>query len=144
MAGGIADPEHLRCAPALNHGASLTTERAAMHTSLQPVTDDDFAARVLESERPVVVDIWAAWCPPCRVMTPVLEELASERPDVTFVTLDADANQRVVVERGVLSMPTFLVFRDGVEILRLVGSRSKRRLAAEIDETLSAPVTAAR
>jgi thioredoxin 1 len=109
-----------------------------MHSSLQSVTDDDFAARVLESERPVIVDVWAAWCPPCRVMTPVLDELAGERPDIAFVTLDADANQRVVVEHHVLSMPTFLVFRDGVEVLRLVGSRSKRRLAAEIDEALSA------
>jgi thioredoxin 1 len=115
-----------------------------MQTHLQPVTDSDFAARVLESDRPVVVDVWAAWCPPCRVMAPVLAELAGERPDIAFVTLDADANQRVVVEHGVLSMPTFLVFRDGAEILRLVGSRPKRRLVAELNEALPAPATAAR
>jgi thioredoxin 1 len=103
-----------------------------MSAGLQAVGDDDFAAEVLESEQPVLVDFWAAWCPPCRVMEPVLGELARERPDVRFVKLDADANQRTVVDHGVLSMPTFLVFRHGQEILRLVGSRPRRRLAEEL------------
>ena len=116
-----------------------------MHSQhVQAVTDEDFAARVLESDRPVVVDFWAAWCPPCRAMAPVLDALAAERPDVLFVTLDADANQQTVIDRHVLSMPTFLVFRDGVEILRLVGSRPKHRLTAELDEALSAEAVAAR
>src|ERR1700742_1349828 len=101
------------------------TERRPMPAHLQTVTDSDFAARVLEADRPVVVDFWAAWCPPCRTMAPILDALAAERPDVLFVTIDADANQQTLVERQVLSMPTFLVFRDGVEILRLVGSRPK-------------------
>jgi thioredoxin 1 len=103
-----------------------------MSAELQAVGDDDFAAEVLESDQPVLVDFWAAWCPPCRVMEPVLGELARERPDVRFVKLDADANQRTVVDHGVLSMPTFLVFRHGQEILRLVGSRPRRRLAEEL------------
>jgi thioredoxin 1 len=103
-----------------------------MSAGLQAVGDDNFAAEVLESEQPVLVDFWAAWCPPCRVMEPVLGELARERPDVRFVKLDADANQRTVVDHGVLSMPTFLVFRHGQEILRLVGSRPRRRLAEEL------------
>jgi thioredoxin 1 len=115
-----------------------------MHTHLQTVTDTDFAARVLESDRPVIVDFWAAWCPPCRTMAPILNALAGERPDILFVTIDADANQQTVVERQVLSMPTFLVIRDGVEILRLVGSRPKHRLSAELDEALAAPAVAAR
>jgi thioredoxin 1 len=115
-----------------------------MHAHLQTVTDSDFAARVLEADRPVVVDFWAAWCPPCRTMAPVLEALAAQRPDVLFVTIDADANQQTLVEHQVLSMPTFLVFRDGAEILRLVGSRPKHRLAAELDEALAASPLAAR
>ncbi|HEX3618172.1 MAG TPA: thioredoxin family protein [Solirubrobacteraceae bacterium] len=109
---------------------------------VQPVTDDDFAARVLEAERPVVVDFWAAWCPPCRLMNPVIDELASEHPELSFVTLDADANQRTVIAHGVLSMPTFMIFRDGAEIARFVGSRPKRRFAAEIGEALAVPALA--
>jgi thioredoxin 1 len=76
-------------------------------------------------------------------MAPVLDALAAERPDVRFVTLDADANQRTVVERGILSMPTFLLMRDGRELLRLVGSRPRHRLAAELDAALAAPAPAA-
>jgi thioredoxin 1 len=103
-----------------------------MRAELRPVSDDDFAATVLESEQPVVVDFWAAWCPPCRVMEPILSELARERPDVRFVKLHADSNQRTVVNYGVLSMPTLIVFRDGAETLRLVGSRPKRRLTDDL------------
>ncbi len=109
-----------------------------MNNHLPPVTDADFSARVLESDRPVVVDVWAAWCPPCRAMSPVLAELAAERPDIAFVALDADSNPQTAVGHGILSMPTFLVFRHGLEILRLVGARPKRRLAAELDEVLAA------
>lgn len=107
-----------------------------MSAELQAVTDNDFAAQVLESEQPVVVDFWAAWCPPCRVMDPLLRELAQERPDARFVKLDADANQRTVVEYGVLSMPTLMVFRNGDVVLRLVGARPKRRLADELTSVL--------
>jgi thioredoxin 1 len=114
-----------------------------MHGDLvQAVTDEDFVARVLESDRPVVVDFWAAWCPPCRLMNPVIDELAGEHPEIAFVTVDADANHQTVIERGVLSMPTFLVFRDGTEVARLVGSRPKRRFATEIEEALAMPALA--
>jgi thioredoxin 1 len=108
-----------------------------MNSHLQPVTDSDFTALVLESDRPVLVDFWAAWCPPCRAMAPVLAELAAERPDVAFVALDGDSNPQTVVEHGVLSMPTFLLFHHGTEILRLVGARPRRRLAAELDDALA-------
>lgn len=114
-----------------------------MHSQhVRSVTDDDFAARVLESDRPVVVDFWAAWCPPCRLMNPVIGELAREHPELAFVTVDADANQQTVIGNGVMSMPTFLVFRDGREIARFVGSRPKRRMAAEIEEALAQPTLA--
>lgn len=114
-----------------------------MHSQhVQQVTDEDFEARVLESDVPVVVDFWAAWCPPCRLMQPLIEELAAERPDLSFVTIDADANHDTVIAHGVLSMPTFLVFRHGREVARLVGSRPKRRMAAELDEALALPAFA--
>jgi thioredoxin 1 len=103
------------------------------------VTDDSFAAEVLESERPVLVDFWAAWCPPCRVMHPVLAELAADRDDLRVVKVDAEANVATAARYGVLAMPTFLLFRGGEEVLRLVGSRPRRRLEAELDGAL-APV----
>ena len=100
------------------------------------VTDDSFAAEVLESEAPVLVDFWAAWCGPCRVMSPLLAELASERDDLRVVKLDTDANQAVAARYGVLAMPTFLLFRNGEEVLRLVGSRPRKRLDAELEAAL--------
>jgi thioredoxin len=105
-------------------------------TQISTVTDDGFAADVLESERPVLVDFTAAWCPPCRVMKPVLSELAAERDDLRIVQLDVDEHQRTAAEYGVLSMPTFILFRDGREVRRLVGARPRRRLEAELAEVL--------
>jgi thioredoxin len=105
-------------------------------TQIPTVTDDAFAVEVLESERPVLVDFTAAWCPPCRVMKPVLAELAAERDDLRVVQLDVDADQRTAAEYGVLSMPTFILFRDGREIQRIVGARPRRRLEAELAEVL--------
>ena len=100
------------------------------------VTDDSFHAEVLESERPVIVDFWAAWCGPCRVMSPILEELAAERPDLRVVKVDTDRNQRVAAEYGVLSMSTFMVFRDGAPVGQIVGARPKKRLLADLEQLL--------
>ena len=105
-------------------------------TAVTAVTDDSFQAEVLESERPVIVDFWAAWCGPCRVMSPILEELAAERPDLRVVKLDVDRNQRVAAQYGVLSMPTFMVFRDGAPVGQIVGSRPKKRLIADLEAFL--------
>jgi thioredoxin 1 len=80
----------------------------------------------------VVVDFDAPWCGPCRVMTPILDELAAERDDVRFVKLDVDSNQTTVARYGVMSMPTFMVFTGGEPVLTLVGSRPKKRLAEEL------------
>ena len=84
----------------------------------------------------MLVDFTAAWCPPCRVMKPVLAELAAERDDVKIVQLDVDADQRTAAEYGVLSMPTFILFRDGREVQRLVGARPRKRLEAELAAVL--------
>ena len=105
--------------------------RSVTHT-----TDDRFTADVLESDLPVVVDFTASWCPPCRLMKPVLAELAAERDDLRVVGLDCDSNPRVAAEHQVLSMPTFMVFKHGQPILKLIGSRPKRKLVAELAEVL--------
>jgi thioredoxin 1 len=109
---------------------------------LKTVTDDSFTAEVLESDAPVLVDFWAAWCGPCRVMHPVLADLAADRADLRVVKLDAEANVETAARYGVLAMPTFLLFRNGEEVLRLVGSRPRKRLEAELDAVLATPLSA--
>jgi thioredoxin 1 len=99
-------------------------------------TDARFTADVLESDAPVVVDFHAVWCGPCRIMSPILAEMAEERPDVRFVKMDVDDNQETAVRYGVLSMPTLMVFRGGQPVLRLVGARRKSRLEAELEGVL--------
>src|SRR4051794_15684954 len=107
-----------------------------MTTATAQVTDANFQAEVLESDVPVLVDFTAAWCPPCRVMKPILAELADEQTELKVVQLDTDADQRTAAEYGVLSMPTFLLFRDGQVVQRLIGWRPKSRLRAELGEVL--------
>jgi thioredoxin 1 len=110
-----------------------------MATSLPSVTDDHFAADVLESELPVLVDFWASWCPPCRVMHPILADIAADRDDLRIVSIDVEAEQVVAARYGVLAMPTFMLFRDGAPVLTLVGSRSRKRLESELAEVLAQP-----
>jgi thioredoxin 1 len=106
------------------------------------VSDDDFTARVLESPDPVLVDFWAPWCPPCRVMHKVIDELAEALPGIRFARLDVDANQQTAIRYEVRSMPTFMVFRDGGPVWASVGARPRRRLEAELAEVVSAPALA--
>jgi thioredoxin 1 len=100
------------------------------------VTDENFSAQVLQSDRPVLVDFTAAWCPPCRVMSPILDEIATERDDIKIVKLDVDDNQATAVRYGVLSMPTFIVFRDGEPVQKLIGARPRKRLESELEQAL--------
>jgi thioredoxin 1 len=96
-------------------------------------TDERFQADVLDSELPVLVEFTAAWCPPCRLMAPVLEELATEREDLRVAVLDVDEHQETAARYGVLAMPTFLLFRGGQPVARLLGARPKRRLMDELE-----------
>ena len=109
-----------------------------MAGSIIEVTDTNFQAEVIESETPVLVDFWAPWCGPCRVVQPVLEEMASQREDVRIVTLNVDDNQQTAATYGIMAIPTMLLFRDGQEAHRIQGALPKKRLEAELEPVLAA------
>ncbi|CAM5441838.1 MULTISPECIES: thioredoxin [Streptomyces] len=101
------------------------------------VTDADFATEVIGAELPVLVEFTADWCPPCRQMGPVLSAVAAEEGErLKVVQLDVDTNPDTTNAYKVLSMPTFMVFRDGEPVKSMVGARPKRRLLEEISEVL--------
>jgi thioredoxin 1 len=101
------------------------------------VTDITFQAEVLESETPVLVDFWAPWCGPCRVVAPVLEEIAGERDDVRIVKMNVDDNQQTAAQFGILAIPTMVLFRNGAEAKRIQGAMPKKRLEAELEPALA-------
>ena len=107
-----------------------------MTGKLPDVTDATFQREVLESDKPVLVDFWAPWCGPCRVVHPILEEMATERDDVRIVSLNVDDNQQSAARYEVLSIPTMILFRNGAEAKRVVGALPKKRLEAELEPAL--------
>ena len=108
-----------------------------MPGAVNDVTDSNFQAEVLEAESPVLVDFWAPWCGPCRVVAPVLEELAAERDDMRVVKLNVDENQRTAVAYGVMSIPTMILFKNGQAAHKVIGAMPKQRLVQEIEPALA-------
>ncbi len=104
---------------------------------IKHVTDGDFQAEVLESDQPVLVDFWAPWCGPCRVVAPVLEEIADERDNLRIVKVNIDENQQTAANYQILAIPTMVLFRDGQEAKRIQGAMPKRRLEAELEPALA-------
>jgi thioredoxin 1 len=109
-----------------------------MAGALPNVTDTNFQAEVLESETPVLVDFWAPWCGPCRVVGPVLEEIAAERDDLRIVKLNVDENQQTAAAFEVLSIPTMILFKHGQVAKKVIGAYPKKRLESELESELSA------
>jgi thioredoxin len=104
---------------------------------LNDVTDSTFQSEVLEAEGPVLVDFWAPWCGPCRVVHPILEEIDSEREDLKIVSLNTDENQQTSARYEVLSIPTLILFKDGEIAKKVIGAMPKRRLEAELEPALA-------
>ena len=103
------------------------------------VTDATFEQEVLKSGTPVLVDFWATWCGPCRMVAPVLEEIASEKDNVRVAKLDVDANPITAGRFGVRAIPTMILFKDGKEAQRLVGYMPKDRLLQQIQPHMTTP-----
>ncbi|HEX7099039.1 MAG TPA: thioredoxin [Acidimicrobiia bacterium] len=104
----------------------------------QPVTitDAEFD-EMINSDKPVLVDFWAEWCGPCRMIAPILEEIAAEHDSITIAKLNIDENPQAAGRYDVMSIPTMIVFQDGVEKKRIVGARPKAALEQELAEFLT-------
>jgi thioredoxin 1 len=106
--------------------------------NIPDVTDDNFQAEVLESDTPTLVDFWAPWCGPCRVIAPSLEEIAEEQADsLRIVKLNVDENQATAAQYGVMSIPTLIVFKNGEPAKKIIGAMPKKRLQQELEPALA-------
>jgi thioredoxin 1 len=103
-----------------------------------PVTDDEFSEKVIESSQPVLVDFWADWCGPCKMIAPVVEELSDEYDGkVSFVKVDVDVNPRTAMAYGIRSIPTLLVIKDGKVADQIIGAVPKSVLKKKLDNVLA-------
>jgi thioredoxin 1 len=101
------------------------------------VSDASFSTEVLSSNKPVLVDFWATWCGPCKMVAPVLEEIASERAEqLTVAKLDVDANPATARDFQVVSIPTMILFKDGQPVKRIVGAKGKAALLRELSDAV--------
>jgi len=104
---------------------------------LPEITDSNFQAEVVESATPTLVDFWAPWCGPCRMVGPLLEQIDAEREDVRVVKLNIDDNQLTAQQFGVMSIPTMILFKNGQAVQQIVGAQPRPRIESAIDAALS-------
>jgi thioredoxin 1 len=108
-----------------------------MAGTITDVSDSNFQAEVLESDTAVLVDFWAPWCGPCRVVAPALEEINNERDDVRVVKLNIDDNMQTAAQYQVLAIPTMILFRNGQEAARVQGAMPKNRIVQQLEPALA-------
>ncbi len=102
------------------------------------ITDETFEAEVLQSDKPVIVDFWATWCNPCKMIAPMLEEVASEMDQqVKVAKIDVDANNKTAGKYNIMSIPSLLFFKNGEVVDRAAGALSKAQLVARLEKVLA-------
>ena len=101
--------------------------------SVQTITRENFDETVLQSDKPVLVDFWAEWCGPCRMVSPIVDEIAGERDDIVVGKVNVDEQGELAVRFGVMSIPTLLVFKGGELVQTAVGARPKDAILALLD-----------
>nr|4BA7_A Chain A, LBCA THIOREDOXIN [synthetic construct]4BA7_B Chain B, LBCA THIOREDOXIN [synthetic construct] len=105
--------------------------------SVIEINDENFEEEVLKSDKPVLVDFWAPWCGPCRMIAPIIEELAEEyEGKVKFAKVNVDENPETAAKYGIMSIPTLLLFKNGEVVDKLVGARPKEALKERIEKHL--------
>jgi thioredoxin 1 len=101
--------------------------------SLQDVTEKDFQSEVLDSDKPVLVDFWAPWCGPCKIVSPIVEELAEEySSDMSFTKLNVDDAPNIALKYQVMSIPTLIVFQNGEPVAQVVGALPKKAIKEKL------------